>query len=127
MKVCDIVKCSLDRIVTVHEIGFPDSGWYDSDFYSTSTYFVKREPRERLLALHAIKEIGNFTIPTLQFKRVKKPGFWGWLGDHRLEEEKTGEVSGGWLRLDNGHVVYVSEPAEALKNLIEGNAKEEAK
>ena len=127
METCKLNKCPLNRVVTVHEIGFTDSGYMDSDrnYYNTPTYFVEREPRKRDFTVHAIKEIGNFTAAIFKFRTVEKSGLLGWLGECELKMDKTGEVSGGWVRLDDGSKVFVSETADQLKKIIEDDEQAE--
>ena len=123
-------NCPLNRVVTVHEIGFAYRGYDDPEaieYYSTPLYFCSRKPTARHIVVHSIQEIDSFNIPTLDIKKVKKPGWRGFLGCCEVKWTKTGEVTGGWIRLDNGQTIYVQENLEELKNLIEGNAKEEAK
>lgn len=77
--------------------------------------------------VHSILEIASFNIPTLDIKKVKKPGWRGFLGLCEVKWTKTGEVTGGLIKFVNGDTICVSETSEELKSLIEGNAKEEAK
>lgn len=127
MKVCDLTKCPLNRVVTVHEIGYAEKNFYDDDIHETPPYFVPQYPRVRHFAVHACKEIDGFCLPTMKFEKVRKPGWRGLVLSDDFKWTQTGEVTGGWIRLDNGWTIYVKETLEELKNLIEGNAKEEAK
>ena len=125
--VCE-AKCSLNRVVTVHEIGRRECEYWDShlESYPTPWHFVeyKNERRHHFL-LHAIKEIGGFDLPVFEFKEERKRGIWGWLGCSTVEWKTVKEVSGGWIRLYNGERVLVSETYEELKELIEGGEKKE--
>ena len=130
MKTCDLIKCPLNRVVTVHEIGYAEKNFYDSgaiEIYETPPYFVPQYPRVRNFAVHAFKEIDGFCLPTMKFEKVRRPGWKSFVLSDIFKWTKTGEVSGGWIRLDNGQTIYVQETLEELKNLIEGNAKEDAK
>lgn len=76
---------------------------------------------------HSIQEIDSFNIPTLDIKKVKKPGWRGLLGCCEVKWTKTGEVTCGWIKFVNGETIYVSETLAELKSLIEGGKKEETK
>lgn len=121
-------NCPLNRVVTVHEIGYERHSVYieeSIDLIKTTPHLVKDgDLRERHFALHSFKEIGSFALPVFKFKKVKKQGFRGWLGEVELHWEKMEDVVGGWIRLDNGETIYVSETYEELKSLIEGVKKE---
>ena len=122
-------NCPLNRVITVHDIGFADYGYDDPEaieYYSTPLYFCRRKPTARHIVAHSIQEIASFHIPTLDFKKVKKPGWSGFWGLCEVKWTKTGEVTGGWIKFVNGDTIYVSETLEELKSLIEGT-KEEAK
>lgn len=121
-------NCPLNRVVTVHEIGYERHSVYieeSIDLIETTPHLVKyKEPKERDFLLHSFKEIGSFALPVFKFNKVKKRGFFGWLGEAELHWEKKEDVVGGWIRLDNGETIWVSETFEELKSLIEGLKKE---
>lgn len=121
-------NCPLNRVITVHDIGFADRGYDDYEaieYYSTPLYFCSRLPTAHHIVAHSIQEIDSFNIPTLDIKKVKKPGWRGFLGQCEVKWTKTGEVTGGWIKFVNGETIYVSETLEELKSLIEGTKKEE--
>lgn len=123
-------NCPLNMVITVHDIGFADRGYDDPEaieYYSTPLYFRRRKPTARHIVAHSIQEIDSFNIPTLDIKKVKKPGWRGFLGLCEVKWAKTGEVTGGWIKFVNGETIYVSETLEELKTLIEGTKKEETK
>lgn len=120
-------NCPLNRVVTVHEIGYRDHAYYYDEAIEVCQvpwHLVEfKNIRKHHFALHAIKEIGGFDLPVFEFKKVRKPGIWGWLGCSTVEWKTVKEVSGGWIRLYNGEWVFVSETYEELKELIEGSEK----
>ena len=123
-------NCPLNRVITVHDIGFANRGYDDPEaieYYSTPLYFCRRKPTARHIVAHSIQEIASFNIPTLDIKKVKKPGWRGFLGLCEVKWTKTGEVTGGLLEFVNGDTLCVSETLEELKSLIEGGKIEETK
>lgn len=122
-------NCPLNRVVTVHQIGYRDNTYYDDEAietYQVPWHLVEfKNIRTHHFALHAIKEIGGFDLPVFNFKKVREPGFWGRFGCSTMTYSKVKEVSGGWIRLYNGEFLCLSETYEELKELIEGGKKEE--
>ena len=119
-----------NRVITVHDIGFAYRGYDDPaaiEYYSTPLYFCRRKPTARHIVVHSIQEIASFNIPTLDIKKVKKPGWRGFLGCCEAKWTKTGEVTGGWIKFVHGETIYVSETLEELKSLIGGTKKAETK
>ena len=122
-------NCPLNRVVTVHEIGYNSHHFYrvaSLDLRDTPPHLVKYQcPQERSFTMQSFREIGSFALPVFEFKEVKKRGFLGWLGECVLHWEKKDFVQGGWIRLDNGETIWVSETYDELKKIIEGEKKDE--
>lgn len=123
-------NCPLNRVITVHEIGGKSSLYIDDNgaLYEAPSHFEKYEKeRTHHFLLHAIKEIGPCDLPVLEFRKIRRPGFLGWLGESAVECKKIKEVSGAWITTSDGEKILVSETVEELKKLIEDTNEEEPK